>query len=75
MFDEDMKREILNDANNKERQKFFAEADSKAEAFIGNTWPRMNLDQILKFLSDAQLVRGHFSISKEISKVKFGFKL
>jgi DNA-binding FadR family transcriptional regulator len=75
MFDADIRKEILRDAMSKKRQKSFAESDRKAEVFIKKHWPKMNLDQVLEFLENAQKAIGHFPVSREITEIKFGTRL
>lgn len=70
-----MKKEILADAFNEERNQAFAMADKLADKYEKEHWPTVTVDHVIKFLMDVQKITGHFPISREIPTAPFGFRL
>lgn len=75
MFDEEKKKEMLEDTYSEKRRKAFEEADKRAQIFIKKHWPKMTVDQVIRFLVDVQKITGPFPISKEVSAPPYDFRL
>ena len=69
------KKEMLEDALSKKRRKSFEAADKKARPFVQKYQSSLTADIVIKFLMDAQRVRGPFPISKTVPKDPSDFRL
>ena len=75
MLSEQEKKEMLEDAVSKKRQKAFEEADKRVEVFMRRHLTSITADKAIKFLMDTQEAIGPFPVSKEITTNSSNFRL